>query len=226
MRHGNLRAPLVFLGVYGLLTLAASTMGEAYVVAWLPLLKLESQWLLPHGLLADSMSIVIRQAQRLVELHATTTTNLAFGKGVVPAALGLKSSTLEAYVLFHPVLIYSTLAAWPIRSWRARIAVFLLGVPCVLVTTSLDIPFVLAGLLQDLILEHVAPERLGSDPLAIYYAFMHGGGRVGLAIVGAVITALAATRVHRMTTARPITRIGRNVKSSAQKIHRVAVTGR
>jgi hypothetical protein len=224
----SLRAPLLFLGVYLLLTLAAFWMGETYVVAWLPLFKLETDWLLPRGLHGDSVMLATYEMQRLVELHATTTVRQTFENGVLPAGVALKSSTLLAYVLYHPIITYATLAAWPVTVWRQRITLLLLGVPCVLITTSLDIPFVLVGLAQDLILGNLAPQDAGSDPRALYYAFMHGGGRAGLALAGALSTALVAARIDARTTARKKRKSvpSRNVNSSAQKRHRVAVTAR
>ena len=227
MRYENLRVPLVFLGTYVLLTLAALWIGDGYVTAWLPLLKIETQWLLPHGVLCDSVSLVTRNAQRLVEAHAVTTTHLTFENGVLPSGVGLKSSTLQAYVLSHPVIVYAILCAWPVGTWRARAKLLLFGVPCVLLTISLDIPFVLAGHARELILLQFAPDRADSDPLALYYSFMHGGGRTALAISGALLTALVATRTRprAVEPATSIARTGNNVNSSTKKVHRVAATG-
>jgi len=206
VRHRGLGAPLVLLATYALLTLAAFWISDDYVAAWLPLLKLESRWLLPQGVLCDSVALVTRNAQRLVELHATTAARLVSEHNVVPQGV-LRSSTLQAYVLSHPVIVYAILAAWPVTDWSRRAKLLTLGVPCVLVTTSLD--------------------RAAGDPLAIYYSFMHGGGRIGLAISAALLTALLATRASRRgARTSSIASTRRNVNSSAQKRHRVAATSR
>jgi hypothetical protein len=226
MRHENLRVGLVLIGVYALLLLAAFRLGDLYVTAWLPLLKLEVQWLLPKGLRCDSVVLVSQQAQRLIELHAVTTIRQAFANGVLPAGVALKASTLQAYVLYHPVIIFATLAAWPAHGWRRRIALLLLGIPCVLITTSLDIPFVLGGLAQDLILGNFAPTDARNDPRALYYTFVHGGGRLGIAVAGALCTALIAQRLRSRATARTKVATCRSVNSSVQKRHRAAAPGR
>jgi hypothetical protein len=226
VRNATLRAPLVLLATYALLTLAAFWISEGYVTAWLPLLKLESQWLLPRGLLCESVALVTRNTQRLVELHAITAVQL--DHDVLPPGVGLKSTTLQAYVLSHPVIVYAILAAWPVADWRGRATLLMLGAPCVLVTTSLDIPFVLAGHARSLILEQFAPGRADSDPLVLYYSFMHGGGRLGLAISGALLTALVAThlRSRKASRAPSSTTTGRDVNYLAQKRHRVAAPAR
>lgn len=223
VRYSNLRVPLVLLGTYVVLTLTALWIADGYVAAWLPLLGVETQWLLPHGVSCDSLSLVTRGAQRLVEVHAVTTMQLTFENGVLPPGVGLKASTLQAYVLSHAVIVYAILLAWPVPGWRGRGMLLLSGVPCVLLTTSLDIPFVLAGLAQDLILGRFAPQRAERDPLALYYSFMHGGGRIALAIAGALLTALLVTRLQPRA---PEARAQDNAKLSAQKRHGVAATDR
>jgi hypothetical protein len=190
------RALLVGVGAYILLTALSFSVGEIYVAAWLPVLKLESQWLSIGGLLCDSLTPVTRNAEHLVQLRVVTTMEVGFENGSLPAGVAMRTTTLQAYVLCHPVLVYSVLAAWPVEAWRRRIELLLSGVPCVLITTSLDIPFVLSGLVRRLIFDDFAPGRADSDPLVLYYEFMHGGGRFGLAIVAALVAALCVTRAR------------------------------
>jgi hypothetical protein len=116
------------------------------VSAWLPLLAAETAWLLPPGFVAQSIEPITKDGERLVVVHARTTA-VAFPHGVLPSDKTFDISTLQAYLLFHAVVALSILAAWSVAgSARRRIALLLVGVPCVLVTTSLDVPFVLAGL--------------------------------------------------------------------------------
>lgn len=195
------RVGLVVIGAYSLLTLAAFWGGESYLAAWLPLLRVESAWLLPHGFIVDSIELVTSNGERLIALHIRSSTQLTFAHGNLPAGLKIHCTTLQAYALYHPVIAYAVLAAWPAVSVPRRLALLALGIPCVLITTSLDIPFVLTGLARELVLEHLEPERLGSDPGAVYYAFLHSGGRLGLAITGTLLAALAATRAGLRTAA-------------------------
>ncbi len=180
------RAALTLLAAYVLLTAAAYWAGELYLAPWLPWLRIERYWLLPPGIAAQSLELATVKGDHVFVLEAQTTMPLAHAGRNLPAGLALSCSTLQAYALHHAVIVFSVLVAWPMSSLRQRIAMLALGIPCVLLTTSLDIPFVLAGLVQDLLLANLAPERLGADPRALYYELMHGGGRIGVALAVAV----------------------------------------
>jgi hypothetical protein len=190
------RIALTGLAVYAALTAAAYWFGELYIAPWLPWFRAELAWLLPTGIGVDALELATVGRDHVIQLHAVTTMPLTGGGTTVPAGIALKSSTLQAYALHHAVIVYAVLAAWPTPSWRRRVLLLALGVPCVLVTTSLDIPFVLSGLLQDLVLANLAPEQLGTDPLVTYYNFLQGGGRVGLALAAALGTAVIAAGVR------------------------------
>ena len=217
MSGSTLSALLRGLGTYAVLTILSVVVGEIYVSAWLPILKVESQWLLLHGFVCDSLTLLTRNAEHVVQLHSVTTTAIAFESGVLPAGAATRATTLQSYVLSHPVLVYTVLAAWPVPTWRRRIELLMLGIPCVAITTSLDIPFVLTGLLRELVLSNLAPQRVARDALVLYFQFMHNGGRLGLAIVAALLTALWGTHAaaHNRYKKAP-----HNYTSSPQKLHR------
>jgi hypothetical protein len=196
MNDAAVRALVVGIGTYILLTTLSFSVGELYVAALLPALKIESQWLSLDGLLCDSLTLVTRNARHVVELRSVTTMQIGLTNGALATGVALRSATLQAYVLCHPVVVYTVLASWPVASWRRRIELLLLGVPFVLITTSLDIPFVLCGAVRDLIFEELAPQRVDADPLILYFKFMEGGGRWGLAIVAALVAVVCATRAR------------------------------
>jgi len=194
MNDAALRALPVGICAYILLTILSVFLGELYVAALLPILKIECQWLSLDGLLCDSLTLVTRNARHLVQLRSVTTTSIDFESGALAAGVALRSATLQAYVLCHPVVVYTLLAAWPVADWRRRVKLLLFGIPCVLIATSLDIPFVLSGSVRDVIVGELTPERVDADPLILYFRFMDGGGRFGLAIVAALITVVCVTR--------------------------------
>jgi hypothetical protein len=187
--HSGTRAALVLLAAYVALTFAAYSAGESYVAAWLPVWRLEADWLMPAGLVRTGLELAAVDSQHLIVLRLATTVPHVLAGQPIPVGTGLRSTTLQAYALHHAVIVWALLGAWPVPSWRRRLALLALGVPCVLITTSLDIPFVLVGLAQELLLEKLAPNRLATDPLVLYYSFVHAGGRVGLAVAGALTVA-------------------------------------
>jgi hypothetical protein len=206
---------LVFLGAYTALIGAGYALGETYLAAWLPLLELEVDWILPPDLAREALVLEAAHEQRLIVLAAITTSAQSFGATTVPADVDLWSSTLQAYALHHPIIVYAMLAAWPARSLRHRLRLLLLGVPCVLITTSLDIPFVLVGQLRDLLLANLAPTALDSDPRAVYFAFLHGGGRLGLAVAGAAaVIALERASPRRVVRPASAARAGRRARQN------------
>jgi hypothetical protein len=186
------RQALMLLGAYLLATALGYAISDQYARGWLPLLGAEIDWILPDGFERTSLRLTRNAGQRLIVLSATTSRALTVGGEYIPAHTELQSATLQMYALHHLVIVFALLASWPASSISQRIRLLVLGIPCVLATTSLDIPFVLVGLTHDNLLESIAPEKLATDPLSVYYAFLHRGGRLGLAVAGALIVALGA----------------------------------
>jgi hypothetical protein len=91
----------------------------------------------------------------------------------------------------------SLLVAWPAASISRRIALLAIAVPLLLLVEMLDVPLVLLGSMDDLILANVAPGT--SSFLVVWMYFMNGGGRLALSVAAA----LAAVGFARMLAARP-----------------------
>lgn len=201
-RLPGLRTPMALVIAYVVLSVGVYVARAPYMHAWLALMAPEIDWLLPASLARKALELVTAQGQELFSLDATTTVPLPCKNVVVPAAVVFFSTTLQSYALLHPVVVYSILVAWPAESRRARLIMLALGLPCVVISTSLDIPFVLAGLIRTSVLESCAPERLSHDPSVIYCEFLHRGGRLGLAVAAAAVVALAAGNLSRMSLRR------------------------
>jgi hypothetical protein len=127
------------------------------------------------------LGMVLGDGQGLVALDAALTRPLQARAGLVPAGEVLHVTTLAAYAVQHVALIYAVLAAWPVRTIGTRAALLSVGLPGVAAATLLDIPFVLAGLAHELLLDAGATDA-ASRALAVYYEFIQRGGRPGLAI--------------------------------------------
>jgi hypothetical protein len=175
---------------YCVLTAAAFLYGDRCVAALLPLLAKEIDWLMPAEFSRQSLSLTASNGEPQIALQVVTTTTMMAPSQTVGVGAAAASTTLQAYALEHFALVFAILAAWPVRSLHRRIWLLALGVPCVLLSISLDIPFVLTGLLRELWLGHVAPVTVDTDPLIVYYRFLHRGGRIGLAVAAAVTAAL------------------------------------
>ena len=67
------------------------------------------------------------------------------------------------------------------RGMKRRIALLVIAVPFLLLVEMLDVPLVLLGSIEDLILTNVAPTT--NSLLVNWMNFLNGGGRLALAIV-------------------------------------------
>jgi hypothetical protein len=184
-----LHAAATLVITYMVLTTAGFIDGDRWLAAGMPLLAKEVDWLLPAEFTREAIGFTTANGQGQIALEAVTTTDLhAPGRTIAAGAL-LRSTTLKGYALQHAAIVFAILAAWPAGSLRRRALLVALGVPCALLSVSLDIPFVLTGLLRESWLQQVSPSLVATDPLVVYYSFLHRGGRIGLSIVLAIAAA-------------------------------------
>ncbi len=118
-------------------------------------------------------------------LQARTAGARVIGQTTVPDGLPLVSSTLLGHALQPVIVLYAVVLAWPVpRLWRRCL---LLGVslPFLMVMESIDVPLVLLGALEDLILYNLDPKAPDSSLLVNWMNIMNRGGRLALGLVGA-----------------------------------------
>ena len=206
---------LALFGGYAAASLIAYGARNELLAALLPAIGWVVDTLLPDGMARAALGTAVIEGQELVALDVALTRPLQVGATLVPAGEALHATTLAAYAVQHAALIYAVLAAWPTGSARARAGLLLLGLPAVTGAALLDIPFVLAGLVHDLLLEAGATET-ASRGLALYYEFLHRGGRAGISIAVAVAVCLP------FGTSRGVKRVSRQNASSDAHLERSA----
>lgn len=190
---------LTALGAFAGVSVLVLALRDQYAAFLLPAIGHLSDVLLPAELARSTLGLAVRDGQSLIALDAVLVAPLQVGTKVVPAGAPLGVTTLAVYAVQQPALIYAVLAAWPCRSLATRGALLALGLPAAVVATLLDIPFVLAGQAHELLLDAGVTEGT-SRSLAVYFAFLHRGGRAALAIAIAVAIALALGQPY----ARPV----------------------
>jgi len=193
MMSTTIRPVATVLLAYAALTCTAYLGSQGYLSVWLPLLGAAIDWLLPAELVRHSLGLVQHGAERQILLSVVTTVPIHVAGKTAPVGTEIHSATLQAYALHHVAIILAVAAAWPVRSLGLRLRVLACAVLSILFSTLLDIPFVLVGLLRELWLQMLEPAKLATDPLVVYYTFLHRGGRLGLAVVAAVVAATVAT---------------------------------
>jgi hypothetical protein len=193
MTSTTVRPVATLVLAYSALTYAAYLGGQSYLSVWLPLLGAAIDWLLPADLVRHSLGLVQHGAERQIFLSVVTTVPIRVAGKVAAVGTEIQSATLQAYALHHVAIVLAIAAAWPVRSLGMRLRILAFAVLAILFSTLLDIPFVLVGLLRELWLQTLEPSRVATDPLVVYYTFLHRGGRLGLAVVAAVVAAAVAT---------------------------------
>jgi hypothetical protein len=175
-------AGLLALAYLGLLALSLGY-GREYAGLLLPLYR----WEIAH--LAQDYQI---QSLLLGESHGegmvmltVITRYLAVGEHIIPPGISISSSTLAAFAAQPPMLILSLAVAWPASAPVQRIARLFCALPFLLLVEMLDIPLILIGNLQDLIMANF-PSENGSFMIA-WMNFLNGGGRPAISVFAGIM---------------------------------------
>jgi hypothetical protein len=190
MRQTLLRAGLTLLVAWSLLLLLSVWLGRDYGQLLLPLFRWELDWLAPE---MRTLLLEVRDVNHQAVFYWSMETRriMDIGGQLLPGGLALNSSTLMGHALQHLVLIYSLLLAWPGVKLSNRLLLLLLGIPWLLLVELLDVPLVLYGSIQDLLLANMAPHKLDSDPFVQWMYVMNTGGRLALSVAAAVLALIS-----------------------------------
>jgi hypothetical protein len=172
---------------YGLVMAIVLTFGDAYVDRLIPLYRLPVEWLLPEFRI-ESLGLARVNNEPVIALKLVLEETLWIGAKPVPPGGDLSASTLRGHALQHPILLYTLLLAWPGLFGPAGVARLSISIPLLLLVELLDVPLVLVGSVQDLLLATLAPGRLGHDPWIGWMDFLNGGGRLALALMAAALS--------------------------------------
>lgn len=183
------------LGVYLVLVVVAMYFEQTIVNGWLPLYRWEIGVLSPD-FHVDSLVLHTEHGETVVALTLRFIHTQVIGGHLIPAGGTLWSSTLAGHTLQPLIILLSVVVAWPIRSKRGRIPLLLSALPFILLVELLDVPLVLMGSIQNLIIADLTPDT--HSWLVIWMNVMNGGGRLALGMVGALL----AVACYRMFEAR------------------------
>ncbi len=119
---------------------------------------------------------------------------LGAGKILYPdTGFELTAATLSGYVLQTIIVFAGVVIAWPVSGWRSGAARVALGLPVLMMALMIDVPLVLLSTLWQGVLGELGDARF--SPLLAWGNFLSYGGRLGLAILAGVVTALLAERL-------------------------------
>lgn len=190
-----LKFTAVFLTAYLALLLLSMQYGQRYVELLLPLYRWEIGWCAPDYRIL-SLGIQDDRGEAVVALNLKLIQYTFVGGQLLPPGGEISSSTLAGHVLQHALLMLSLIVAWPAASLSRRIALLGVAVPLIVLVELLDVPLVLLGSIEDLLLANVAPTA--GSLLVSWMNFLNGGGRLALSIAAA-LAAIGGGRILNRT---------------------------
>jgi hypothetical protein len=183
-RASLLKFTLIFLTAYLLLLVMSIQYGSRYVGLLLPLYRWEISLISPDYRI-QSLTIQEHRGEAVVALNIKLMHYTFVAGHLINPGTGISSSTLLGHSLQHVMLLLSLVVAWPAVSLFQHALRLCLAVPILLVVEMLDVPLVLLGSIEDLILVNVASSS--ATFLVSWMNFLNGGGRLALSIVAALV---------------------------------------
>jgi len=183
------------------LNAAAWAWGDRYVRVFLPVYQWSFERLTPHFEI-QSLRIEQENGERIVKVRARTAGSRQLGGRWVQAGVPVSSSTLAGHALQHVIVLLTMVFIWPTRVWWERGVFVVFAIPALIIVEALDIPLVLAGALEDLVLFNFDPSKLSSSPLVQGMHVMNSGGRLAASLIAAALVVIAweaMTKLGRST---------------------------
>ncbi len=173
--------------VFICLNVSAWLWGNQYGEILLPVYQWSFETLTPYFKI-QSLRIEQENGERVVKIYVRTAASRRLGGQSIQNGVPILSSTLLGNALQHAIVLFTAIFLWPVRTWQGRSILILLAIPVLVLIELIDIPLVLAGSLEDLILVNYDPSRLSSSLLVQGMLLMNSGGRLALSIFFAVLT--------------------------------------
>lgn len=178
--------------------------GRTLATGLLPLLRWEIAQLAPKYEITD-LGVARSGGETAIVLRAETAHSRSYGGRTLPARAALSSSTLLGHLLQPLVVMFSLISTAALLQPRYALRFFLLAVPAAVAVLMVDVPFVLVGALEDLVLANVASSQVSPSPWVIWMNFLNGGGRLAIGLGAALLVIglvpkLALLRDRRMVS--------------------------
>lgn len=180
------RFSLWLVTFYALLLTLSLTLGQYYGRLMLPYYGWSLSMINQNYKLLDLILIAHQNQTHISAKFQQANTRMIQGT-LLPAGPQLNSSTLLGHALVHPILVISPILAWW-RMERRRLPHLLFGgLIALLGVELLDIPFVLLGSIEDLLLVNIDKSLPAQSGLVTWMHFLNGGGRLGLCLFAAAM---------------------------------------
>lgn len=186
------RSVIGLLVVYPTLIALSYGYGEYYAQALLPLYK-SMIGLIGEDYEVRRISVVQMKNQKVIEAVLVNRESRLVGGRILPKDVDMTVSTLLGHALQHLILVTIILTTWSLfraKSLLYTMNLLVFAVAGLLMVEALDVPFVLYGGVQDLVVGNLASSQVATSPSIAWMHFLNGGGRQALSIVAALLTVL------------------------------------
>ncbi|HEY5603135.1 MAG TPA: hypothetical protein VIM41_08515 [Gammaproteobacteria bacterium] len=178
---------IAVMAVFIALNAAAWLCGDRYARLLLPVYQWAFETLTPHYSVL-SLRLEQENGERIIKVRAQTAGARQLAGRSVQSGVPVSSSTLAGHGLQHVIVLFTAILLWPVRHWWERAVLIVLAIPMLLFIEMLDVPLVLAGALEDLVLFNFDEELLSSSFLVQGMHIMNNGGRLALSLIAAALT--------------------------------------
>lgn len=173
---------LVYLALLGL----ARSVGESYYSIWLPLLRVELKCLLPVDSLLN-VGVITRDGELVYAARIAVQNGPSATADHNVTSTVVIVSTLTGNALQPPIIMLSLILASVNVNVRKRCLAFLVALPVIAVLFSIDVPFLLAGAVDELLRTGADVHQGGVSNLTRYVDVLDHGGRFALAMIAAAV---------------------------------------
>lgn len=190
---------LLLFSACGLLWLGMGLAASRHIVgAMLPLLQREISWIAPQFTLTD-LRLTHTGLEESIQVLVNTKRFRVIRGGYLPAGIPLQSSTLAGNVLQPLILMLSLVSGAGLIYRRQFARMILISIPAAFALVMLDVPFVLVGALEDLVLSSANSLSPNASLWILWMNFLNGGGRWALGIAAALTVIALALNAPPLT---------------------------
>lgn len=169
----------------------------------LPLLHWELTLIAPQYQL-NELRVIHQGGESIIKADVTTRHSLQIAGQLVPANTSMSSSTLAGHLLQPLILLLSAITTTCLlhRNKILMILFFTLSAGSLLIL--LDVPFILVGALDDLLISTISPAQSGHSFWIMWMNFLNAGGRLALAVAAALfVSAVSSASDHESHLIKP-----------------------
>jgi hypothetical protein len=175
--------PKALLAVFGVFLIAGLgiSFGEYYGQLMAPFYA-EVVNLIQPNFEIGKLELIKRGSESMFELRLIAHRAFPFESFTLPAGVDISGFTLLSHSVLHPILLLCTVILGAIYVHLNLIKLVTVSLLGLFLLEVIDVPFVLVGTIEQLLLQNFAPEKIQESALITWMDVLNNGGRLTLPI--------------------------------------------